>query len=442
MKIKFPFLSHCSFLALLIMTPIVYPVPLDKIVAIVDKEIILQSDLEEMKELYANQPVFQNMDDDKKMGFILEKLIDEKIMLTIAERDTSIELSEGELDHSAKAYLQQLYDQNGGEFSFEDILEKSKGISLSEFKKNIREQMRQQRLKQKLQEKYMGKMEPTALQVKKFYKEYKDSLPKLQDNYKISHLEFSINPAKNLLVKAFKKCDSLIKLLDKGESFTLLAKRHSDDPSGKEGGDLGFMKKGTLDHDFEKSAFILKEGDYATYPVRTSLGYHVIKVTGKKDTEIRTSHILIRVVPTYDDTLRTYKFLDSLGSLSVEKNNFSALAKKFSEDKETRGSGGSMGWFTGLTLESTYKDIVDTLKAGQVSEPILVDGKYHLFRLDEKSDERELTLEDDWAQISMASKNSLFSKKLEEYLEKWKKEVNIQNLSGLYVKGDALIFNK
>jgi len=427
-------------LAILMLAQVSFSIPFDKIIAIVDKEIILHSDLEEMMELYKNQPMFIEMDDNKKMGFILEKLIDEKIILTIAERDTTIELSKAEIDHSAKNYLQQLYDQNGGEFNFEDILYKSKGISLAEFKKTINEQMREQRLKQKLQEKYLGKMEPTALQVKKFYNEYKDSLPKLRDNYKISHLEYSIFPDKKLLKKAYDKCDSLIKLLDKGESFELLAKRHSDDPSGRDGGDLGFMKKGTLDNDYEKSAFTLKEGDYTSRPVHTALGYHVIKVTGKKDTEIKTSHILIRVLPTFNDTLKTYQYLDSLARVSKEKNNFSKLAGKLSEDKETRMSGGSMGWFTNISLESTYKDIVDTLVIGGVSEPMFIDGKYHLFRLDDKSDERGLTLEDDWNQISMLAKNKLLTEKLQGFLEKWKKEVNVQNLSSHYVSGDALIF--
>jgi len=315
-------ISHSTLLLVLMISHSLFPMAFDKIVAIVDKEIILHSDLMEMKELYQNQPIFKDLNEEQKMGYILDKLINEKIMTTIAERDTSIELSDGELDHSTKNYLQQLYDQNGGELNFEEILEKSKGITLAEFKKQMREQMRQQRLKQKLQEKYMGRMEPTNLQVKKFYQQYKDSLPKLRDNYKISHIEYSINPDKVLLKNAYKKCDSLINLLDKGESFDLLAKRYSDDPSGKEGGDLGFMKKGTLDSDYEKFAFILQEGDHTIRPVRTSLGYHVIKVTSKKDTEIRTSHILIRVIPTYDDTVRTFKYLDSLGKLSIEKKQF------------------------------------------------------------------------------------------------------------------------
>jgi len=99
-----------------------------------------------------------------------------------------------------------------------------------------------------------------------------------------------------------------------------------------------------------------------------------------------------------------------------------------------------MGWFTSLSLEGIYRDIVDTLSIGEVSEPIFIDGKYHLFRLDNKLDERELTLEDDWSQINLLAKNQLFSKKLEGFLEKWKKEVNVQNLSGFYVSGDALIF--
>ncbi len=415
-------------------------VPFDNIVAVVDKEIILKSDLDEMLAAYKSQPMFENMNEEQQYGFLLEKMIDEKIMLAVAERDTNIEVTVAEVDAAMNNYLQQIMEQNGGEFQFEAILKQTRGMTLGEFKKQIREQIRQQRLKQKLQEKYLGQSDPTHLQVQKFYKEYKDSLPKLQNNFLLSHLEYSVNPNKELLQKAYKKCDSIIKLLDKGADFAQMAKSHSDDPSRAEGGDLGFVKRGTLDPDYEKYAFRLRPGAYTRVPVRTPFGFHIIKLTEQKDIEIRTSHILFRVQPTEQDTIDTYKYLDSLRQVILKEGGFKQIAFKLTEDKNTKPDSGSLGWFTEATLNNEYKAIVDTLEEGQITEPILIDGKFHLFKLDKKLSERELTLEDDWEQISMLAKNHLFSQRLDIFLEKWRQEVHVENLSNFYVKGDPLIF--
>jgi peptidyl-prolyl cis-trans isomerase SurA len=402
----------------------------DRIVALVDDEIILQSDLAEFESIYQDQPMFSSLSDEEKRKQLLDKLIDEKVMLVIANRDTSLKISEGEIEAGTKMHLGRIIEENGGEDRFETLLKQTNGMTLSEFREQIKRQVKEQILKQRLQEKYCGTLDPSGLQIKQFYQEYKDSLPVFKNNYKISHLELGVNANRALVKQAYKTCDSIIKLLDKGESFKTLAQALSDDPSGTEGGDLGFTKRGVLDPDYEKVAFRLNTGEYTSIPVRTQFGFHIIKMTAKRDVEIRTSHILIRVVPTREDTLHTIALLDSIRSTAKEKGNFSELVKIFSEDKKTKDKGGNLGWFTQNTLNTEYREIVDSLSAGQISVPLFINGKYHLFRLDEYRDERKLSLEDDWNQINVIAKNYLLNKKLSGFLKKWRKEVHIDKRIG------------
>ena len=87
--------------------------------------------------------------------------------------------------------------------------------------------------------------------------------------------------AAHILVKSDKKANEVLDKLNKGLSFTEAARKYSDCPSGKSGGDLGWFGKGRMVPEFEKAAF---EGDKGKLlgPVKTQFGYHLIKVLDKK----------------------------------------------------------------------------------------------------------------------------------------------------------------
>jgi peptidyl-prolyl cis-trans isomerase SurA len=248
-----------------------------------------------------------------------------------------------------------------------------------------------------------------------------------QNGLRLSHIQIKIKPGFALERAAYLKADSLIRRLDKGESFADLAKAKSDDFSGKEGGDLGYTKRGTLDPDFERAAFSLDAGDYTKVPVRSRFGYHIIKVTGKKDNEIRTSHILVRLVPEASDSARTLAFMDSLRAPTLKKGDVAAQAARLSEDKKTKDHGGSLGWFTRDKLDPRYLQAVDSLPVGGVSAPVAIGDSYHIFRLDGVAPERKMSLEEDWADISQIAHNYFLSQKLSAFVKKWRETVHIEN---------------
>lgn len=402
--------------------------PLDGVVAVVDDQIILLSELEELRMVAAEQqPGLSGLPPEAQRKQLLERLIDDKVILAKAKQDTTLRVSEKDIAPRVEEAIARYVEQQGGEQKFETLLKQTNGMTIGQFRARLTQQYMEQSYRQKLQFKYVGDQEPSQSQVREFYARYKDSLPMQQNSLRLSHIQVKIKPGRELERDALLKADSLIKELSKGASFAELAKAHSDDYSGKDGGDLGYTKRGTLDSDYERAAFSLDAGDHTRVPVRTRFGYHVIRVTGKKDNEVRTSHILLRLVPQSSDSARTRDFMDSLRTASAKgEGGFAALARAHSEDKKTRDLGGSLGWFTRDQLDPRYLAAVDTLQEGGVSSPIAIGDSYHIFRLDGRAPERRLTLKDDFAEISQIARSWILGQKLSGYVKKWRETVHIE----------------
>ncbi len=402
---------------------------MEGIVAVVDGTPILLSDVEELRQAMDQQerPGFAATSVAQQRRDMLDRLIDEKVLIAKAKQDTNLKVTDKEVSARADEWYDRLVQQQGGEKQLELALQQSTGMSLDEFKNRIRDQMRDQIYRQKLQSKFIGDPDPSQLQVKDFFAKYKDSLPVQRDGVRLSHIQWRIKADARIDSTAHAKADTLIARLDKGVSFSELAKAYSDDFSGKDGGDLGYTKRGTLDPDFERAAFSLDVGDYTPHPVRTRFGYHIIRLTGKKDNEIRTSHILVKVVPSGDDTVRARAFLDSVGKTLKTEKDFSTAAKALSDDRQTRELGGDLGWFQQDSLDASYKQVVDTLPEGGISDPILISDSYNLFRVDHKVRERHLSLEEDYTVISQYAKEMLVSQKLSGLIKKWREHIAIED---------------
>ncbi len=405
----------------------------DGIVAQVDNEVILLSDIEELRQIMSMQnPGFRLLSTEEQRREILDRLIDEKVVLAKAHQDTTIRIFDKDLQLRVDETYQQYIRQSGGEKALEMALKQTTGMTPTQFKARLLDQMRDQAYRQRLQMKYVGDHEPSNQQVREFYAQYKDSLPTQRNGIKLSHIQLRIRAGHVLDSTAYAKTKDIIAKLDKGARFDSLAKEFSDDPSGKEGGDIGYTRKGTLDPDYERAAFRLDAGDYTPRPVHSRFGWHVIKVTGKKDNEVRTSHILIRLIPSAEDTLKTQEMADSLRTVlladSAHGNEaFARMARNLSDDRQTKAIGGSLGWFPQDQIDQTYKAAVDTLPEGGISQPILIGDSWNLFRVDHRADERHVTLEEDWNQVAALAKNFDAGQKLSSYVKKWREGILVED---------------
>lgn len=410
----------------LISTAFSAPVLMEGIAAIVDGKPIMRSEF--LNNLYHFQetPEGSAMSEDQQKQYVLDKLIEEKVLLSRIDRD-SIVVSDAEIDQRVTAHLTQLAaSQNVNMATLEKAIRAQLGVSMAQYRDQLAKQIRSHVELQRVRQRHVGAVSPTKKEVDAFYKAYKDSLPRQYNCVQLSHIQLKIEPDSAIVDSVKRVAEALVDSLNLGIKFELLAKNHSQDSSAANGGDLGYFRRGLLDPAFERVLDQLKNGQYAATPVKTDRGWHIVRVIGRKEDGVRSAHILLRTIPTAADSARVLQVADSLRASIKTKEDFSAAAKKFSTDKSSNFAGGLLGWFQKNEMEPAYVEPVANLNVGEVSEPVEIDGSYHLFRLDDSRQIREFTLEEDYGKIEAMAANHLENKKLEALLKKWREEVHIE----------------
>ncbi|SOE54124.1 periplasmic chaperone for outer membrane proteins SurA [Fibrobacter sp. UWT3] len=402
------------------------PVLMEGIAAIVDGKPIMRSEF--LNNLYHFQetPEGAAMTEEQQKQYVLDKLIEEKVLLSRIDRD-SIVVSDAEIDQRVTAHLSQLAaSQNVNMATLEKAIRSQLGVSMAQYREQLAKQIRSHVETQRVRQRHVGAVSPTKKEVDFFYQTYKDSLPRQYNCVQLSHIQLKIEPDSAIVDSVKRLAEALVDSLNLGIKFELLAKNHSQDSSAEKGGDLGYYRRGLLDPAFERTLDLLKNGQYSSTPVKTDRGWHIVRVIGRKEDGVRSAHILLRTIPTAADYARVLQLADSLRASIKTKDDFSAAAKKFSTDKSSNFAGGLLGWYQKNEMEPAYVDPVSNLNVGEVSEPVEIDGSYHLFRLDDSRQIRELTLEEDYGKIEAMAANHLENEKLNALLKKWREEVHIE----------------
>ena len=402
------------------------PVLMEGVAAVVDGKPIMRSEFLNALYRYQETPEGNAMSEADQRKYVLDQLIEEKVLLSRIDRD-SIVVTDAEVDQRVNAHLSQLAaSQNTTLATLEKAIRAQLGISMAQYRDQLAKQIRGHIEMTRVRQRHVGVINPTKKEVDAFFAEYKDSIPQQFNCVLLSHIQLPIVPDSAIVDSVRKIADALIDTLNLGMSFELLAKAHSQDTSAAKGGDLGYFKRGQLDPAFERALDALKNGQYASNPVKTKLGWHIPRVLGRKEDGVRSAQILLRTIPTAKDTAAVVALADSLQKNLKTSEAFAAAAKKFSEDKSSNFAGGRLGWFQRNEMEPAYVDPVANLNVGEVSEPVEIDGSFHLFRLDDSRQIREFTLEEDYGKIEAMAATHLENEKLNALIKKWRDEVHIE----------------
>lgn len=404
----------------------------DAVAAVVGDQAIYVSELREA--LAQIPPSGAALSEADRASRILEQLVDEKVLLWRAKVET-LQVSEAEVTARLEQQIAQATAQAGGEEAFAAALRERIGLTPSQYRVRMGRQLREHMLKQRLQEARIGRTEPTREEVLAFHAEYKDSLPVLPDQIRVSQIVLKIEASAEREAKARAEAQQLIERLRKGESFESLARSESQDPSAAQnGGDIGFFKRGELDPAYEKAALSLETGRHTQAPVRSRFGWHVIELVATRDQEFRTRHILRALLPTAADSDATRELADSLRRMANAGADFAALARQHSDEKASASFGGTLGWFTERDLKDPYKSLLAAIPTGTVGTPIPTGDSYILLRVDQRSAARHLSPDEDWMKLSQFAAEVLAQRKLRGFVQKWRQEVNVE----IRLKGDDL----
>lgn len=391
----------------------------DNIVAIVDEEVILKSELDFQVAMFASQ---RNLDasNPSLRKELLNKLIEDKLLYAQAVLDT-IEVSDEEVNNQLDQVIAYYTQQYGSQ----ERLEKAYGMSTEKIRREMKEDTRKNLMAEMLKGQKFGRIDVTRREVKEFFENNKDSLGLISEKFEIAHI--FINPKSNDKLKQKSKqfAKSLRDSILNGADFEELAKKNSDDiGSASGGGDLGFVKRGVFYPEFESAAFKLKQGELSDV-VESPVGYHIIELLEKRGESIHCRHILIK--PKIDDAadLKAIEQLSEIrDSINKKVNTFGFYAAKYSDDKESAKFNGLLGTFEVGQLEKQMLDQVYKLDEGEIGFPkrLEVGGReygFHIVKLIKRIPEHAADLENDYNEIKKITE----FKKREKLFKDWVKEI-------------------
>ena len=385
---------------------------IDGIAAIVEDHVVLKSDLIQM----VNMAAIQNKIDPRTnpdafirlQSSVIQSMVDQKIMLEMAELD-SIVVDEKEVNQALDQQIQMLVAQAGGESRAEDAL----GQPIKDFRREFWYDMKDRMISERYQQQLLSAIVVTRSEVKEFYKTYKDSLPVLPMMAKVRHLQVPIKPG----VAAKEKTKSFLselksQIVDGNSSFSDVAKAHSLDPSKNNGGELGWVKRGSLVKNFETTAFTLELGEVSD-PIETEFGYHILETLEKQGDKIRVRHVLMSPEITNDDNERAYNLAFSLKDSATTLQKFKDLVKKYSSDKTTTDIGGDLGWIDPANYAvPEIGQAIKYIELGSCSPPINSSIGFHLLWVGGLKKGGRPNLQDHWAEVESMALNK---KKMDWY---------------------------
>ncbi len=387
---------------------------LDRIVAIVGNEIILESDLNYQTYIFAIQNNL-NPDDLSLKKYVLQEMINDKLVLAKAIEDTIV-VSDDDVERQIEAQIQALVRQYGSERRLEEIY----GMPIGRIKREIREDVRKRLMIEKLKQQKFGMMTVSGYEVEKFYETYKDSLPEVPDMVELYHIMIVPKPVDSVEQAVYQKAKAILDSIKSGGDFEYFARVYSEDrATAKDGGDLGWVRRGMFVKEFEEAVFRLQEGQVSDV-VRTPFGYHIIQLVERRGEQVHPRHILFKVPLTEESDKITISKLEEIRYKIMSKQaKFEEMARKFSEDENTKLSGGYLGMIEVNDLEPELKEVVNSLNEGEISQPIKMrygnSYAYHIVLLKRKIPAHRMNLKDDYMRIYQYA---LLEKQNREY-QKW-----------------------
>ncbi|EJL74458.1 peptidylprolyl isomerase [Chryseobacterium populi] len=305
----------------------------DGIAAVIGDEIVLESDVEEQMN-YGKQQGASNVD---KCEF-LENLLNNKLLVYEAKKDTLIENRSAAIKEQANAKYTQLLSQFPDEKA---MLAAYKFRNGYEMKNAIEKIDTDSYYGQAKYQRVTEKADVTPNEVTDFYNLYKMQLPEIKDEVSLAQIMMypKLTEAhKNELIDKLKKIKQDIA---GGESFESQARIYSEDPgSASNGGLMKNISKGQMVKPFEAAALNLQEGEISE-PIESEFGYHIIQLIKRSGKIYDARHILLMATPTEEEIKTAKSKLDSIRTLITDgKITFKDAAFKFSDDKRTKFNSG------------------------------------------------------------------------------------------------------
>lgn len=371
-------------LALALTAPICPAEPLDGIVAVVNEDVIVRSELEReiattLPELEAQGVAIPSHAQLEEQ--VLDSMILDRLQLQEAKR-VGIEADEETLTRA----MTSIAMRNG--LSLEELaatLEQS-GLRFEDFRESTRRQLITSRL---LEQEVRQKIRVSEPEIEMFLEREADTLIE-REEVKLQHILVAVaDPDSDRdVARAQSKARNLVKRLRAGAGFAALARSNSDGRRAAEGGDLGWFKINEVPPLIAEPAQTLQVGEISD-PIRSPSGFHIVRVAeirakqSEPLTQTHARHILIRTseILSDDDAKRR---LTQLRLRLLGGADFETLARSHSDDTGSALKGGDLGWVNPGDTVPAFEEAMNALQPGEISQPFQSPFGWHLVQVIER----------------------------------------------------------
>ena len=391
---------------------------IEGIVAVVDDDVVLASELRHRYEQVIQQMEGQNVPlppNDVLISQIMERLILESIQKQEAER-RGIEIDDETLTRAVLSFAQ------GNNMSLDEfqVALAADGISYREFRDDIRTEMAITRLQRNLINRRISisEQDVQGLLNSPYYQEL------FSDEYRVGHIMLSIDERASEAVaeKAFVASQVIVSELREGADFAQMAIAKSASSRALEGGDLGWRRAGELPSLFVETVLGMEVNDIAE-PIKSSGAIHIIKLLERRGAgtqqivETNVRHILVRPSEIRSPE-ETANLIIEIRALVEAGGDFTEIAKEHSQDPASALNGGELGWATADQFVGQFGEVMDGLTENELSQPFLTQYGWHIVQV---LGRREADMSEQ-ARENMAV-DILHKRRFEEEQQEWLKEI-------------------
>jgi peptidyl-prolyl cis-trans isomerase SurA len=352
--------------------------PIDAIVAVVDEDVILRSELDrEVNTLLGQlaQNGGQTPPRDVVESQLLERMIDFRVQLARAD-GTGIRVTDAEIEQT----MRQIAQQNGITLDQMSMALARDGVSVQDFRRKLREQMAVERFRSRF---VQQRVNVTATEIDNLIA----SGRMLAGEIRLSHILIPVPEGANpdQIAEAERNAGAVRSEIEGGLDFATAAIRHSRGPQALEGGDLGWRRVDQVPGAFGEALSQLKLGEVSP-PFRGPGGFHIIKLADQRESgpvmveEFNALHLMVTPSELLSADQARGRIEDLHRRISAGEN-FGDLARQFSDDLGSKNQGGDLGWVEQFAFGTVVGNTLGTLADGELSAPFQTEGgNWHLVK--------------------------------------------------------------
>ncbi len=356
---------------------------IDYIVAIVEDEVILNSELQREAQIITQRLTANKVSlppDNVLKRQVLERVIVDKLQRHLA-KTSGINITN---DMTQGAIADIARKNNMDTEQFKEQL-KAQGMNYKDFEENVRHEIVINQLRGR---EIGGRINVTDSEVE-HYLETQGDVDLDKSQYHLGHILIALpeSASSNVIQKAKQRADDTVERLRANADFKQIAIEMSDGAQALQGGDLGWRTLSQMPTIFVDTVSKMKSGDISD-PIRSPSGFHIVKLFESKgtskqahlQTKTKVRHILIKTNELVDDA-EAKKRLLNLKARIMDGDSFESIARAHSEDKGSAIKGGDLGVVLPGAMVAQFETAMNNLPINQISEPVQTEFGWHLIQV-------------------------------------------------------------